>query len=486
MKKQLKSKEVPFVVVDPTELNPAEEAFSERFKGIVIGQPGALRVARMAYSAIHNPLRDPRRPFGVYYLVGPSRTGKSLTAEALAMLIHEDVEALTRIEAGDYESEHEKSDLKGAPPGYVGYRDPKDPKNQLAADEEDPYSIVSPHNMLRARLGSGEEIDIVVIEEFEKSSYDFYKLWMGVFDKGRLKLRNGLTTNFRRTIFVLTSNLGTADIQKIREGGIGFNSQGHDPSPKEIEDIVLKAMKKRFPQEFINRLDAIIAFQAHTAKDIADIVDAEIRIVENRITENMARGSEFGLEVTATARVFLLKQSGNQVAELKRVINTHLMMPLGHLLHPQYPRVHGGDLVRVNHIAGESKLTFEVATGAFQQSDADGFFPFAGDSPETMNGLAFQRRVAKAKRNAGKDKVEEWSVIFTAKSQGELADTARSLMHDLEQVYEVFFDFPSFARRAPWMFTCTVTATEEQIALIRTKYPELSTNKTGRELTERK
>lgn len=477
---------IPFVVVDATELNASEQAFAEQFGSRVIGQPGAAQVALMAYNASKNPLRDRNRPIGIYYLVGQSRTGKSLTAEVLAEIFHGDRDALIRIQASDYEEDHQIMDIKGAPPSYVGYRDPKDPKHKLEEHEEDPYSVVSTHNLNRVRLGSKEKVNIVVIEEFEKSAYNFYKLWMGVFDKGTLKLGNGQTVDFTNTIFVLTSNLATDELEKMSKPGIGFRNEVKELTQADVTSTVEKAMALRFKKEFRNRLDAVVIFKPLTNGDIANIVDAELRQVTDRIYDQVPRGSVFTLEFEQSAKDFLLAKAGREVAELKRVIARELLQPLGRLLNPESRKVNGGDLVRVSHDGTSEHLTFAVASGRGGQSEAENMFPYGGDTPESAKGLSFQRRVAQAKRGATKDKQKDWSVILTTDAQDELLNESRGLLNDFEQIYEVEVTWVGYSRKSPWMFSCNVVATEEQMKLIRSQNPELTVNPIGKEVAVRK
>lgn len=456
-----------FVVVDHEELTAAETAFAERFGARVIGQPGALTVAQLAHNLANNKLRDKGRPVGIFYLAGPSRTGKSLTGVALAEILHNNPDAMIRIQASDYTEDHQILDLKGAPPSYTGYRDPKDPKNKLEAHETDPYSIVSPHNMRRVRLGSNCEIDIVVIEEFEKSSPDFYKFWMGVFDKGVARLGNGDVADFRNTIFILTSNIGMDELEKRTTRSIGFVNRETKVQAADVESVVEEAMRRTYKPEFRNRLDAIVVFQPFSLDTLVKIVDAELGIVQDRINTEMPAGEDFMLVVSDEAKQHLLKSVDNNVAELKRVINRDVLMPLGRLLNGA--KVKGGDIVRID-VEGE-KLCFRVASDGLGVGEHEKEIRKLGTKAGAVN-MSLQREVRKAALNAKSQKAEKWSVIMTGGSKELMSSKAVELLHTIESVLELKVNYVGYERVSPFVFSAIVVATREQINILSRLHQE--------------
>lgn len=469
-----KTKEPEFVIVDSLEMTTGEREFVGEFGRQIVGQPEIVSVAQMIYTAYKNPLRDKKRPLGIYYLVGKSRTGKSKTARALAQIFHGDEEALTRISAGGYDDAHEMSDIKGAPPSYVGYRDPADPKHKLEPHDVDSYSLISPHNLRRVRLGSGEVIDIIVIEEFEKACPDFFKFWMDAFDRGKITLRNGEVVDLSNAVFILTSNLATDEIDRYEQGGMGLVNKGRKATHAVIKEEVEKAMRATYRKEFRNRLDAVIVFRDLTAEDIAAIVNLEIDGVQDRIIDQMPRGEEFVLDVQPAARKFLLAAADGEVAELKRSIERHLMQRLGRLL--SGGKIKGGDLVRVDHVEGSSELTFAVAKGAAKQALADKMeINPNDDTPETRKGLAFQRRVSRAKQKAKseKDEVKTFKVGVFRPSQDDFVDQLRNLMRDIKLVVEARIVAVTTPMERPWRGEVVIKATAEQVALLRDICPEL-------------
>ncbi|MBX3152151.1 ATP-dependent Clp protease ATP-binding subunit [Candidatus Obscuribacterales bacterium] len=470
-------RELPFVVVNLDTMTPAEEQYAERFDSRLIGQPEARQIALDVRAKYRNPLRNKEYPLGVYYCVGKSRRGKSLLAQVLAELFHGNKKALTRITAEDYLDDSQMSDLTGATPKYVGYRAPVD-VSKMSSEElakTDGYSKVSQWNRTRVRLGSKEFIDVVVIEEFEKSGYDFFKFWMEIFDKGAKTLGNGEECDFSNTVFILTSNIGMERVEREEKGGIGFTSTQKTLTHKEIVNIVSQEMKRAYKPEFRNRLDGVVVFRELSNEDVAKIVDVEVDKIEQRIVDQMPRGQDFTLDVQASAREFLLAKTGGEVAELKRVIETHVMTSLGRMLDPDNEeRIQGGDLVRVNWDGKSDKLTFAIARG---HGDVDGNLEglklYGGDTAGSLRGLSLQRRVARARMQARREAEKEWNLVLTFASKDEFEEEAPALIHDVKSVFEIRVKGYAIMEEAPYSVTLMVVASDDQIKLAKELYPEL-------------
>lgn len=470
-------RELPFVIVNLDTMTPAEEQYAELFDNRLIGQPEARQIALDVRAKYRNPLRNKEYPLGVYYCVGKSRRGKSLLAQVLAELFHGNKKALTRITAEDYLDDSQMSDLTGATPKYVGYRAPVD-VSKMSSEElakTDGYSKVSQWNRTRVRLGSKEFIDVVVIEEFEKSGHDFFKFWMEIFDKGAKTLGNGEECDFSNTVFILTSNIGMERVEREEKGGIGFTSTQKSLTHKEIVNVVSQEMKRAYKPEFRNRLDGVVVFRELTTADVAKIVDVEVDKIEQRIVDQMPRGQDFTLDVQASAREFLLAKTGGEVAELKRVIETHVMTSLGRMLDPDNEeRIQGGDLVRISWDGKSDKLTFAIARG---HGDVDGNLEglklYGGDTAGSLRGLSLQRRVAKARMQARREAEKEWNLVLTFASKGEFEEEAPALINDVKNVFEIRVKGYAIMEEAPYSVTLMVVASDEQIGLVKQLYPEV-------------
>ncbi len=239
-----------------------EEALGQR----VVGQPAAVRAVSDAVRRARAGVADPDRPTGSFLFLGPTGVGKTELAKALAGFLFDDERAMVRIDMSEYAEKHSVARLVGAPPGYVGFEQ----GGQLTeAVRRRPYTVV-------------------LLDEVEKAHSDVFDLLLQVLDDGRLTDGHGRTVDFRNTILILTSNLGS---QLIADSAISEVSK---------RDAVMAVVRDRFKPEFLNRLDDIVMFEALTTEDLAQIVDIQIAALAARLA-----GRQLTLDVTEGAREWL-------------------------------------------------------------------------------------------------------------------------------------------------------------------------------------
>jgi ATP-dependent Clp protease ATP-binding subunit ClpB len=239
-----------------------EDALSRR----VVGQEEAVRAVSDAVRRARAGVADPNHPTGSFLFLGPTGVGKTELAKALAEFLFDDERAMVRIDMSEYSEKHSVARLVGAPPGYIGY----DQGGQLTeAVRRRPYSVV-------------------LFDEVEKAHSDVFDVLLQVLDDGRLTDGQGRTVDFRNTILVLTSNLGSAALA--------------DPAltDQQRTDAVLAAARRHFKPEFLNRLDALVVFNTLTNKELTAIVDIQIRQLANRLATRRLK-----LEVTEAAKEWL-------------------------------------------------------------------------------------------------------------------------------------------------------------------------------------
>ncbi|MGC9393550.1 MAG: ATP-dependent Clp protease ATP-binding subunit [Anaerolineae bacterium] len=274
-----------------------EEAIQQR----IIGQDEAINAIADAIRRARAGLKDPRRPIGSFLFLGASGVGKTETAKALAAFLFDDEDALLRIDMSEYREAHTISRLFGAPPGYVGY----DQGGQLTeAVRRRPYQVV-------------------LFDEIEKAHPDVWNALLQILDEGRLTDGQGRSVDFRNTVVIMTSNIGTA--YGKRGGALGF-ARGADDQDEEVRRRTLAALKETFRPEFINRVDEIIIFANLTLEAVARIVDLQMQEVQTRL-------SEYDLHVTLTdaAKRWLAEQGYDPqfgARPLRRVIQRHVESPL--------------------------------------------------------------------------------------------------------------------------------------------------------------
>lgn len=295
----------------------------------VIGQDKAVSALSDAIRRARSGLKDPKRPIGSFIFLGSSGVGKTELAKALAEYLFDDEDALIRIDMSEYREQHNASRLFGAPPGYVGYEE----GGQLTeAIRRRPYRVV-------------------LFDEIEKAHPDIWNSLLQILEDGRLTDGQGRTVDFRNTVIIMTSNLGTEFAR--RGGALGFINSGDEQAIADHQKIE-KAMRDTFRPEFLNRIDEIIIFAPLAQKDVEKMVDLQIRAVANRLRE----AAEISLHLTEPARYWLAHKGYDPqfgARPLRRTIQRYVETPLSvRLLSGEF---RSGDLVVIDEVGDE--LLFE-------------------------------------------------------------------------------------------------------------------------------
>jgi ATP-dependent Clp protease ATP-binding subunit ClpB len=311
----------------------------ERLQQRVIGQTEAVKAVANAVRRSRSGLQDPNRPIGSFIFLGPTGVGKTETARALAEFLFDDEQAMIRIDMSEYMEKHTVARLIGAPPGYVGY----DEGGQLSeAVRRKPYSVV-------------------LFDEIEKAHPDVFNVLLQVLDDGRLTDGQGRTVDFKNTIVIMTSNLGSPIIQEYFEKGEvrRTKEEGKDKGRKDfslrtsdLELRVIAELKRHFRPEFLNRVDDVIIFQSLDESELARIVDIQLGRLEKRLAQQ-----NLTLDVDQGAKALLAKEGYDPqfgARPLKRAIQEHLLDPLA-------TKLLAGDFKpgeRVKVSANDGELTF--------------------------------------------------------------------------------------------------------------------------------
>jgi ATP-dependent Clp protease ATP-binding subunit ClpB len=294
----------------------------ERLHERVIGQDEAVSAVANAVRRNRSGLSDPNRPVGSFIFLGPTGVGKTELARALAEFLFDNEQALIRLDMSEYQEKHTVARLIGAPPGYIGY----DEGGQLTEKvRRRPYSVV-------------------LFDEIEKAHPDVFNILLQILDDGRLTDGQGRTVDFRNTVIIMTSNLGSQIIQEM--AGRPF---------EEVRESVMAVLRDHFRPEFLNRVDEVIVFRPLTEDQLAAIVDIQLQRLHQRLTDR-----HIELVVTDAARKLLAQRGWDPVygaRPLKRAIQRMVQDPLAMML--LEGKFSEGDAVQVDARTGE--LTFNKA-----------------------------------------------------------------------------------------------------------------------------
>ena len=297
----------------------------------VIAQENAIEKLTKAIRRSRVGLQNPNKPIGTFMFLGPTGVGKTLLAKELAKFMFGSADALIRIDMSEYMEKFTVSRLVGAPPGYVGYEEGGQLTERV---RRRPYSIV-------------------LLDEIEKAHTDVFNLLLQVMDEGRLTDSYGRTVDFRNTVIIMTSNVGTRELKDFG-AGIGFAKDERAGDKEYSRAVIQKALNKRFAPEFINRIDEIINFDQLGKDAIVNIVDLELAQIVKRVTE-----LGYSIEMTAEAKQFLADKGYDiqyGARPLKRALQNYVEDEISELLLDG--ALQQGDTIVVT--LGEQKLKFEV------------------------------------------------------------------------------------------------------------------------------
>lgn len=284
----------------------------------LVGQPKAIRSIIPFVEMFQAGLAPEGRPIGVFLLLGPTGTGKTRTVEVLAEALHGSEKNILKVDCGEFQMEHEVAKLIGAPPGYLGHRETPPMLTQQKLN-----SVAS------EKCGAS----IILFDEIEKAAASMTRLLLGVLDKATLRLGDNTTVNFERTLIFLTSNLGAKGMARELAPGFGF-AQPTRPSAEDVrarlETIAVGAVRRKFPPEFMNRVDAVVTYQPLDRASLEHILDLQLIALQEHLDRRLGARS-FSVIVPARTRQRLLDRGTSieyGARELKRTIQRTLLQPL--------------------------------------------------------------------------------------------------------------------------------------------------------------
>lgn len=301
---------------------------------VVIGQREGVSAICKALRRSRADLKDPRRPIGTFLLLGPTGVGKTLLARTMAEQMFGDSKSLIQLDMSEYMEKFNVSRLVGSPPGYVGYEEGGQLTEQV---RRKPYSVV-------------------LFDEIEKAHPDVWNMLLQILEEGKLTDNMGRVVNFRNTIILMTSNVGSDTIKK--QSTLGFSPITDENSYEKMREKILDESKKVFRPEFLNRLDDVIVFRSLTKPDLIEILSLEVSKVIERL-----KGKNIQLELDEAAKDFLVEKGYDPqygARPMRRSVERYLEDPLAEeILRGQF---HEGDPIRVT--SNKEKLVFNQSARA--------------------------------------------------------------------------------------------------------------------------
>jgi ATP-dependent Clp protease ATP-binding subunit ClpB len=333
-------------ILDPSMQSPETEAFGRELRSRIVGQDRAIRQLMRVYQAYLAGLSAPGRPLANLLLLGPTGSGKTRLVEAAAEVLFGDSGAVVKIDCAEFQHSHEIAKLVGSPPGYLGHRE---------------TSPLITQDALERHYTDKVKVSLVLFDEIEKASDALWQLLLGILDKGTLTLGDNRRVDFSQSLIFLTSNLGSHEISKLMDGGLGYISGARDKDEdldQKVYRTAVDAARRKFSPEFMNRMDKVIVFRTLQREHLEKILDIELEHVQERIMSS-AVSRQFVFRCAASARDFLLEEGMDSkfgARHLKRSIERHLVSPLSNLLATN--QIELGDLVTISCDDDACKLSF--------------------------------------------------------------------------------------------------------------------------------
>jgi ATP-dependent Clp protease ATP-binding subunit ClpB len=334
--------------LDPFLRGFESQEFETALRQRVIGQDDALRAVVDHYQVFLAGMNPPGRPVGNLLFVGPTGSGKTRIVEAAAETLFGNTRAIIKVDCAEFQHSHEVAKLLGSPPGYLGHRE----THPLITQE-----ALAQYHTEKLKLS------FLLFDEIEKSSDALWQLLLGILDKATLTLGDNRRVDLSQTMIFMTSNLGGGEITELITGGLGFVQPTDKPADRldvKVERTATRAAKRKFPPEFLNRIDKMVVFHPLRPEQLEQILEIELEMVQQRVLK-AARG-QFLFGVTPTARAFLLREGTDLkygARHLKRAIEKHLVYPLTNLLVTD--QVGLGDVLRIDWDSQERRLVFQRA-----------------------------------------------------------------------------------------------------------------------------
>ena len=334
--------------LDPHKPGRPAEQLDSCLRRLVVGQEEAIRKIVDLYQMYVTGMTSPGRPIANVLFLGPTGSGKTRLVEAMAESLYGDPGATVKVNCAEFQHSHEIAKLIGAPPGYLGHRETHPALSQEALNKAHTDAV---------------KISLVLFDEIEKASDALWNLLLGILDKATLTLGDGRRTDFSRAFIFMTSNLGAAEMQDLVRPRWGFTTARRPDAEQEqrlatkLSSAGTEAARKKFSPEFINRLDAMVVFNALGESELRQVIEIELRRLQERILNN--KGAAFIFRLTEAAADQLLAEGTDArygARHLRRAIDRLLVQPISNLLASE--QLHHGDSIMIDSEVESHEMVF--------------------------------------------------------------------------------------------------------------------------------
>ena len=341
------------LVLDPTKTGRDAENLDASLRKWIVGQDEAIEQIVNIYQMHVTAMNPPGRPVGNFLFLGPTGSGKTRVVEATAESLVGTARAVIKVDCAEFQHSHEIAKLIGSPPGYLGHRE----THPLLSQE-----VLNQYHTDKCR------ISFILFDEIEKASDALWNLLLGILDKATLTLGDNRKVDFSQALIFMTSNLGAGEMSSLLQPRLGFGvaPAPDGKSPRVVDEKLngkvarsgVEAARKKFTPEFMNRLDKIVVFRPLGEKELRQILDIELRLVQQRVFQ-AAPERAFIFTIADPAKDFLLHEGTDMkygARHLKRAIERLLVQPMANLIATD--QIRGGDWLRIDFQRDGSSLTF--------------------------------------------------------------------------------------------------------------------------------
>ena len=338
--------------LDPTRRSSDASEFETVLRHKIVGQDPAIEKIAEIYQMFLAGLNPPGRPVGNLLFLGPTGSGKTRVVEAMAEALYGNPHACIKIDCAEFQHSHEIAKLIGSPPGYLGHRETHPLLTQEALNQWHTEKI---------------KLSILLFDEIEKASDALWQLLLGILDKASLTLGDNRRIDLSQCVIIMTSNLGTSEVNDLINGSLGFAQKSAYMDSRiddRIDRTAIEAARRKFSPEFMNRIDKVVVFRMLRVENLERILEIELGMVQERILQ-AAENRQFVFSCTAPVKQFLLHEGTDLkygARHLKRAIERNIVFPLANLVATGQVKL--GDFVRIDLGASGKMIFVKEAEGA--------------------------------------------------------------------------------------------------------------------------